>query len=229
MATMGCHSCKVDLQQYKDVPYDQTPCATCALSRDSQKTFKRISLFDSDINVDDLQDNIAAQSNQQAFTVPPWIPQRILDEIRKACQTNMMVTMSNIILKVLKLAKTAPRTVEILLMKMQHPEMSYYQIARAVSYPCSKQNVLHHLKHAVQVFPQLSSALLIDTRFAPGKGSTIHSIAKMKRNTVAVDKLKDGMYADQAFNKPASIEQINQIFNMPYSSSVQAQSIYKED
>lgn len=228
MATMGCHSCKVDLQQYKDVPYQQTPCAKCALSRDSQKTFKRISLFDSDINVDQLQDTVAAQTQEQALQIPPWISQRLLQQIRKACQANMMVTLSSIILKILKLAKTAPRTVQILIMKMQHPDMSYYQIARAVSYPCSKQNVLHHLKHAVQLFPELSKALLIDTRFSPGRGSAVHSIARMRANNDAINKLKNGLYAQHAFNKPATIQQINEIFAMPYTSSVAGHSSGQE-
>lgn len=222
MSIRGCHSCKIDLEQYKDVPYQETPCAKCALANDSQKTFKRISLFDSDINVDDLQDTIAQDQSQTAFSIPPWIPDRVLQQIRKACQANMLVTLSNIILKILKLAKTAPRTVQVLVMKMQHPDMSYYEIANAVSYPCSKQNVLHHLKHAVSAFPELSKALLIDTRYAPGRGSAIHSIARIRANGQAVQKLKRGMYADTQHNTPCSIQQINEIFAMPYNSAAQA-------
>lgn len=224
MATRGCHSCNVDLSLYKDVPYQQTPCAKCALANQSQKTFKRISLFDSDINVDDLQDTIADESQDEGLALPPWIPDRVIQQIRRACQANMFVTLSGIILKVLKLAKTAPHTVQVLLMKMQHPDMSYYQIARAVSYPCSKQNVLHHLKHAVSVFPELSKALLIDTRYAPGKGSAIHSIAKMRANSQVIGKLKDNMYDTTEHNTAHSIQEINKIFQMPYSSSADARA-----
>lgn len=219
MAISGCHSCQVDLQQYKDVPYQETPCAKCRLSRDSQHTFKRISLFDTDATVDDLQDTVAANQDQ-GFAIPGWVPQQVVDQIRKACQNNMMVTLGNIILRMVRLSRQYPITAQILMIKMQHPNKSYYEIGELMQPRCSKQNVLYHLKHAVQLFPQLSSALLIDTRFSGCGKSAIQSVAKMRSNQRAVSKLQAAIYPNTQHNQPASIQEINKIFNMPYSRQV---------
>lgn len=229
MAILGCHSCSVDLSKYKDVPYQQTPCAQCKLARDSQKTFKRISLFDSDASVDDLADTAQAQQQQDGFAIPPWIPLRIIEQIKKACQANMLVTLSNIILKMIRLSKESPTTVQVVMLKMQHPQMSYYQIASALNPPCSKQNVLHHLKHAVSLFPQLAKALLVDTRFSSGRGSAVHSIARMRQNSAALQRLKNAMYRSEDHNTVMSVDSINQIFKMPYNSRAVALSEYSED
>lgn len=219
MSTSGCHSCEVNLQDYKDIPYQNTPCAKCRLARDSQQTFKRISLFDTDASVDDLQDTVAA-SQQQGFSIPTWVPQEVVQQIQKACQNNMLVTLGNIILRIVKLSRQHPITAQILMIKMQYPNKSYYEIGQLMSPRCSKQNVLYHLKHAVQIFPQLSSALLIDTRFSGCGKSAIQSVAKLRNNQRAVSKLQAALYPTTAHNQPATIQQINTIFNMPYSRQV---------
>lgn len=219
MSTLGCHSCEVNLQDYKDIPYQNTPCAKCRLSRDSQQTFKRISLFDTDASVDDLQDTVAA-SQQQGFSIPTWVPKEVVQQIQKACQNNMLVTLGNIILRMVKLSRQHPITAQILMIKMQHPNKSYYEIGQLMSPRCSKQNVLYHLKHAVQIFPQLSNALLIDTRFSGCGKSAIQSVAKLRNNQRAVSKLQTALYPATVHNQPATIQQINTIFNMPYSRQV---------
>jgi len=52
---------------------------------------------------------------------------------------------------------------------MQYPHLSYYQIGAKMTPPCSKQNVLYHLSHAVKEFPDLHKAILTDTRFSGGR------------------------------------------------------------
>lgn len=235
MALMGCHSCKVNLQDYKDVPYQKTPCATCKLATQSTKTFKHINLYQTDAISDDADlDQIAGQIEDQnqsstGIHIPQNIPARLIDQIQKACQTNLLITLSSIILKLIKLTKQYPTTAKILLIKMQHPQMSYYEIGRQMDPPCSKQNVLYHLKHAVTEFPELDSALIIDTRFSSSTGgSAIHSVAQLKNNTKVLNKLRNHMYDKHQFNTQNDIKTINQIFNMPYSTEPVVCSNYKD-
>lgn len=72
-------------------------------------------------------------------------------------------------MKMVKLAKFNPTMFEVIIKKMQYPYMSYSEIGDSMTPKCSKQNVLYHLKHAVEMFPEISSALLTDTRFSSGR------------------------------------------------------------
>lgn len=227
MSTMGCHNCPVNLDDFKEVPYQQTPCAHCKLAKQPSYSCKRMPLFDSDAAVDDVIDQVDTHSCQQSIDIKE-VPWSVVQEIKRACQQNLLATLSNVILKIVKMAHESPRTAEILLIKMQHPELSYYDIALSLDPPCSKQNVLHHLKHAVDMFPQLSAALLIDTRFAPGKGSAVHSVAKIQENNKAVAKLRDSIYEKTKHNAVKDISQISAIFKLPYTHSVSFVSPYKE-
>lgn len=59
-----------------------------------------------------------------------------------------------------------PMTYRILDAKMQEPHLSYTDLAKR--FACKKQNVQYHLKKAVEVCPELYTALLIDSRFSLG-------------------------------------------------------------
>lgn len=227
MAVMGCHNCPVNIDDFKDVPYQQTPCAHCKMAKQPSYSCKRLSLFESDAAVNDVLQKVQAQEQSDPVDVSN-VPWAVVQQIKHACQQNLLVTLSNVIIKIVKMAHESPKTAQILLIKMQHPELSYYDIALSLNPPCSKQNVLHHLKHAVDMFPQLASALLIDTRFAPGKGSAVHSVAKIQENNKAVSKLRNSIYEKTKSNAVKDIEEISAIFKMPYNHSVEFVSSYQE-
>ena len=39
MPTFGCHNCKADLKAFEDRPYEEWPCAKCALAKNYSHTF----------------------------------------------------------------------------------------------------------------------------------------------------------------------------------------------
>lgn len=224
MAVQGCHSCKVNPYQYTDVPYQDTPCAKCALSRQTNKTFKRTELFDSDAVADQIQ-KIQYQSGDDDC-IPEWVPDKVIQTIRKACESNMMVTLSNVILRMVKLSKEFPVMFQILTAKMQHPQLSYYQIGQSMDPPCSKQNVLYHLKHAVQQFPELASSIITDTRFSGGKYA-IKTVASIMQQIQQVAKVQKALYSQVQTNRTRSIQELNKLFKQP-SKQAKAINMYDE-
>ena len=81
--------------------------------------------------------------------------------------------------------------------------------------PCSKQNVLYHLEHAVKEFPQLSKAIITDTRFSGGKNAIKKVLDKVQKSKQTV-KIRKLLYADSPINTAKTVAQLIQIFKKPY-------------
>ena len=213
---MNCPCEQFDVQKYKNVPYQQTPCAHCFLTKETHKTNKVSQLYDTD-GAQDIDEIAAAEPVPDEQIVPDNIPKHIIMNIQKACQQNLLVTLSNTVLKLAQLAKTYPALFQILTIKMQYPYMSYYQIGQIMVPPCSKQNVLYHLSHAVEQFPELSNAILTDTRFSGGRYA-IKTIADKVYEQKHTDKVKKLLYVQTQANKRKSIAQLQRLFAQPFKT-----------
>lgn len=211
---MQCPCSQFNLQLYKDKPYEETPCACCQLIRQSYRISKHIQLFDTDGAVDQIQ-SIAAQQIDQQQLVPDDIPASVIEAITKACQQNLLVTLSNTVLKLCVMSKDYPALFQVLTLKMQHPQMSYYQIGQNMVPPCSKQNVLYHLQHAVKQFPELYKAIITDTRFSGGKNAIKRVLDKVQKSKQTT-KIKKLLYADSPINTAKTVAQLQDIFSKPY-------------
>lgn len=108
------------------------------------------------------------------------------DEEGPPCDTSQLLkALSQSIRVMIEMKDRYPHTFEIMDAKLQDPSLSYSDIAKRFS--CRKQNVQYHLKRAVQICPELSTALLVDTRFANGynalKANAAVSDPRKKRRT----------------------------------------------
>ena len=213
---MNCPCQEFDVQKYKDVPYQETPCASCFMTKQTHRTNKVSQLYDTD-GAQDIDQIAADQPVPDQDIVPDNVPKHIIMNIQKACQENLLVTLSNTVLKLTQLSKSYPALFQILTIKMQYPYMSYYQIGQVMVPPCSKQNVLYHLSHAVQQFPELSSAILTDTRFSGGRYA-IKTIADKAYEQKHTDKVKKLLYVQSQANRRKSIAQLQRLFAQPYKT-----------
>ena len=211
---MQCPCAQFDLQKYKGKPYQQTPCAKCSLVKQSIRVNKHIELFDTDGAIDQIQAIAIQQTPQQQF-VPQNVPASVIQAITRACQHNLLVTLSNTVLKLCVMSKDYPALFQVLTLKMQHPQMSYYQIGLNMVPPCSKQNVLYHLEHAVKQFPQLAKAIITDTRFSGGKNAIKKVLDKVQKSK-QTQKVKHLLYAQSPINTAKTVAQLRQIFKKPY-------------
>ena len=211
---MNCPCQDFDAQKYKGIPYQETPCASCFMTRETHRTNKVAQLYDTD-GAQDIDQIAAEQPMPDEDIVPANVPKNIIMNIQKACQENLLVTLSNTILKLTQLSKTYPALFQILTIKMQYPYMSYYEIGQVMIPPCSKQNVLYHLSHAVQQFPELSNAILTDTRFSGGRYA-IKTVADKVYQEKHTDKVKKLLYAETEANKRKSIAELQKLFAQPY-------------
>lgn len=214
---MNCPCPQFDLQKFKNKPYEQTPCASCFLTRQTHKTNKHSILFDTDGAIDEAQEpyseptyNLEDQSELSSDAI---------NMIMQACQQNFLVTLSNIVLKLTDLAKTYPPLYQILHFKMQHPQMSYHDIGQALSQPCSKQNVLYHLTHAVKQFPDLYKAILTDTRFSGGRYA-IKNAADTRQKQAQVQRVRKNLYKQTDINTRKSIDELKKEFKKPYKVQI---------
>lgn len=221
MSTFGCHSCGTDLSKYKDTPWEQTPCASCPLNKEYNNTC-RVLLFDSASSLDEdeslgiydehyedpLLDLEHAVVNDMAG----------LKELEAVIRNRVMVVQSNIIIKLVKLAKTNPTMFEIVIKKMQFPHMSYSEIGESMTPKCGKQTVLYHLKRAVELFPDLEAGLLTDTRFSGGRYA-LQTVANRKRKVEAEKRLEGLIYGDDSDNpmhKAMSLRELNSILSAKF-------------
>lgn len=204
-----------ELFQGKD--YQDTPCASCFLTRETHRTNKVSKLYDQDGAQQVDVDQLAAQQDAVADEdyVPQNIPEHIILNIQKACQQNFLVVLSNTVLKLTKMAKDYPALFQVLMIKMQYPYMSYLDIGKHMVPPCSKQNVLYHLSHAVQQFPELSKAILTDTRFSGGRYA-IKRVADLVNEQKCSNKVKKLLYAQTDINKAKTIQELQQLFKEPF-------------
>ena len=148
----GCHNCGVKPQ--KNASYEKTACARCRAKRDpillSYGTQK------------DAADFVALQELHPAYRGD-------LDELDdgRFNKDELLAALSRTIQILLRMKEHNPETYRVVEAKMAEPRLSYSQLAEKLS--CRKQNIQYHLKRAVQLCPELSYALLIDTRRLGGK------------------------------------------------------------
>ena len=173
MSTFGCHSCGVKLEEYKNRPYEEWPCATCALSKDYSRTFSTGYFETADL--ESVEDEHEIEADDDAtFVTDGKIPLRdteidTLATIVNAVANQVQLIFSGLLVRLLKIAKTNPIMFEVFIKKMQFPYMSYSEIGDTMEPKCSKQNVLYHLKCIVKEFPELENVLQTDTRYTNGQ------------------------------------------------------------
>ena len=218
---MHCPCPDFDLQKYKGKPYQETPCASCFLTRQTNKTNKHSQLFDTDGATQDIIDQntkTPADTIIQKESLPQTLSPDSIQLIMQACQQNFLIVLSNVVLKLTDLAKTYPALYQILHLKMQYPHLSYYEIGARMSPPCSKQNVLYHLQHAVKEFPQLHKAILTDGRFSGGHYA-IRTAAQKANHKNAVQKVRHLLYEQNQANTQKTLAELTDIFNKPFKVS----------
>lgn len=215
----NCPCPQFDIQKYKDMPYQATPCAKCFLSKETTNTNKHSQLFDTDGVQQQQQPAERRQPVEIKDTLPEKISQDTLELIVEACQQNNILVLSNIILKLARLAKTYPVLFEILTYKMQHPEMSYYQIGRKLDPPCSKQNVLYHLSHAVREFPELQKCIMTDTRFSGGRYA-LKTVAEMAARVNKIETVRKLLYAENEYTTRKTFQELRKQFARPCKVNV---------
>lgn len=232
MSVFGCHSCGVDITKYPD--YMSSPCATCKLAVEYTNT-KRAAMFDScgtkenaeqeedaafariDEELEHAGDDPQEQKQENQLLTP-----EALKTLSKSIEEQMMITLSGLIVRLLKLAKTSPVMFELVLKKMQFPYMSYSELGSSMQDSFSKQNVLYHLKHAVTLFPELSSALLTDTRFSGGRYA-LQTIANRLRQDEAKKRIRGILYGDlEEEYQTKQLEELNALLHAPFMLSDEA-------
>ena len=227
MAVWGCHSCGVDITKYPD--YMSSPCATCKLAVEYTNT-KRAAMFDSaggsDFDADEEENSALARVDKelenagddpiskQAAQYPLTLDQ--LATLKKAIEDQLMIAISGVVIKLLKLGQISPIMLELVTKKLQYPHMSYSELGASMATPFSKQNVLYHLKHAVEIIPELASALLTDTRFSAGRYA-LKTIAQESRIQYAEKRIQGILYGE---NDPAftahRLKELNAILQAPF-------------
>ena len=203
MPTFGCHSCPYTPSP--KIPYEESPCATCKLAVETYNTH-RPALFDSGNPLDDDENEFLGVEDKDLQNIDERDPDaKILKKVKEAKDTvgilkdviekQVFLAASGMTLSLLKMAKESPIMFEILIKKMQYPWMSYSEIGNSMNPKCSKQNVLYHLKHAVELFPDLNEAILTDTRFSAGHYA-LKTIANYRKQNKAKQRIQGIMYGE---------------------------------
>ena len=222
MSTFGCHSCGVKIEDLKDKPYEEWPCAHCSLSKDYSKTFNT-GYFDTKVleEVEDEDQAIKLEPEDSDFITVGEIPLRpeelrTLKTIKNAVMHHMCSLFTGAIMKLVRIASKKPAVFEVVVKKMQFPYMSYSEIGASMNPPCSKQNVLYYLKQAVTEIPQLADVLLVDTRYSSGYYA-LKTVADIKRQKEAEKEIQKNIFGKQAQDLAMSIEEVNSILHLPFN------------
>lgn len=214
--TRGCHSCSVDLSKYNS--YEESPCATCFLTKEYNHThnhglFDNINTADPDADPAVIAQASSGVSNEQEELLSSVTADlEILTAMKSVCEAQVMNVVSNVCLRLIKMIKRNPVTVGILLKKWQFPHMSYSDIGASMNPRCSKQNVLYHLKQAVQQFPELEALILTDTRFSGGRYA-LRTVASQCRKDYIEDRLREALYGKDILKKQETLEQISRLLD----------------
>lgn len=210
MSTFGCHNCGVDISKYPK--YEESPCATCRLNKETYYGHP-IEMFESLETAEDAGelDNI---TNDEDPLADIDYDLDTLDLMKQVCEEQLMTTASSIILKMIALAKKHPVMVEVVLKKLQYPHMSYSAIGASLTRPCLKQNILHHLKMAVKIFPELSQALITDTR-SNGGHYALRTVANDEKEKKLKNRLRELIYGNDKELQAMTLKEINAIFRSP--------------
>jgi len=220
MGTFGCHSCGVNVKDLEGKPYEEWPCATCALSKNYTKIFST-GFFDTGKLDEQEDERLALSLDEHEFVTTGNFPLtkdeiQSLETIKNAVARQIYSVFAGMLVKFLYMAKKNPVTFEILLKKLQFPYMSYSEIGASMDPKCSKQNVLYHLKSAVDEMPELESAILTDTRYSGGHYA-LKTLAAKRRQEMAEQRIQRTMFGDMSERiKMYSIEELNKILKLPF-------------
>ena len=219
MPTFGCHNCKADLKAFEDRPYEEWPCAKCALAKNYSHTFCT-GYFDT-ADLDGIEDESLVKAEDASFVTMGDVTLTenelaTLGTIKDAIAHQIMSSLSGIVLTLLKMSQTNPTMFEILIKKMQFPFMSYSDIGASLDPPCSKQNVLYHLKSAVRLYPEIEAALLIDSRYSGGRYA-LKTLAESRRREQVERRVRQNLYGDAwEAQQYGRVEEINDILRLPF-------------
>lgn len=141
---IGCHNCK-----NKPLPgtkYERSKCAGCRTKKEPH----RVRIYDPELKERDM-------------SVEPEVYQINMSESEKDQMFHALGRLIDILFQIRLNSKSAFNIVRL---KLTHPEYPYAVIAAKLE--CKKQNVAYHLERAMKAYPELKSALLIDSRFSRG-------------------------------------------------------------
>lgn len=226
MSTFGCHSCGVNIADYDS--YLDSPCAKCRLAADYTNT-KRAAMFESagTLEAAEEQEDSALACIDQDLEHIGDAPPKTEDEIKEltpenvkllaeAIQKQLMITLSGVMVRLMRLAKSSPIMFEMVIKKMQYPYMSYSELGASLKTPCSKQNTLYHLKHAVELFPELESVLLTDTRFSGGRYA-LQTVANRVRQESGIKRIQGLLYGElDPKVAEQRVKELNAILHAPF-------------
>lgn len=207
--TFGCHSCNVDISQYSS--YEESPCSTCKLTKESYFAHP-VEMFESIETAEDPEQLESIIRDEDEDPLADFVYDlSVLEQMKKVCENQIFTVASGVVLKLLAMAKKRPLLVEVVIKKLQHPHMSYSEIGASLSKPCLKQNILHHLKQAVKLFPELKAALITDTR-SNGGHYALQTVADKYKQDATQNRLRELIYGNDANLKAMTIKEINEIF-----------------
>ena len=219
MGMKNCAKCGVNLNDYKDKPYEEWPCASCQLAKDYSRTFST-GYFDT-ADLDSIEDEHHYESEHEFVTQGdfPLTEEELasLETIKEAITSKVCMVFAGLLVRLLKIAKTNPIMFEVFIKKMQFPYMSYAEIGESMEPKCSKQNVLYHLKCIVDEFPELLAVIHTDTRYTAGTYA-LKTVADRKKMQVAVSKAREALYGKEASDyHETSIVELNKILRLPFN------------
>ena len=158
----GCHNCSQKPQ--KGELYEKTACANCRAEQNPHL----LSYYRKEPDFFPLQEISLFENMDETEKEPaPCIREE-----------NILSVLSQALQILIKMKEQNPVTYRVLEAKMTQPRLSYSQLAEKLC--CRKQNISYHLRKAVQICPELGSALIIDTRRLGPRMSLVHRFAGRK-------------------------------------------------
>ena len=143
----GCHNC--GFRPEKNTLYSNSPCAKCRALEDPSL----LSLSREDPSV-----------YQEYSTNHPAYDDTQEEDHFRYKMGEVISALSQTIHIMVRLKEKYPETYRVVEAKMNYPTFSYAQLASMLD--CRKQNIFYHLKRAMKFCPELSYALIIDSRYA---------------------------------------------------------------
>ena len=140
----GCHNCKK--RPAPGTLYEQTPCVRCRTIHDPALLSGRP--FDPG-NFPDR-----SHSDNDLF--------RSFDCGLDRYKDDLVAALSRAVLVLVRMKNRNPGTYRVVEAKIANPCSSYSQLAERLC--CRKQNIFYHLRRAVEICPELESALLVPRR-----------------------------------------------------------------
>lgn len=146
----GCHNCNHDPKKYEN--YEKSPCATCRTRKNPPALSK-------------YHDDPATFSSLRTEHPSCVLPEEMA-ELPEYTKEKLFVSLAKTVQLLISMKEKYPETFKFVNAKISEPSLSYSQLAERFS--CKKQNVLYHLRKAVNMYPELSVAIIVDTRFSRG-------------------------------------------------------------